>query len=101
MYPPSNKTWNTNILVVQTAAEPPNQGRMHLLTINCIWNSKNALRNEVDAKRNILARVGWGPKSEFAVWHEMPVLELKLLSDKNCHRCEIHSQGTAGASQYL
>jgi len=71
------------MLVVQTAAEPPNQGRIHLLTISCIWNSKNALRNEVDAKSSVLARVSLGAKLEFAVWEESAVLELKLLSDKN------------------
>ena len=83
MYPPSNKTWNTNMLVVQTAAEPPNQGKMHLLTINCIWNSKNALRNEVDAKSKVLAQVGLGSRLEPALWEESAVLELKLLSNKN------------------
>ena len=83
MYPPSNKTWNTNMLVVQTAAEPPNHGRMHLLTINCIWNNKNALRNKVEAKSSVLARVGFGAKLEFSAWEKSAVVELKLLSDKN------------------
>ncbi len=31
---------------------------MYLLTTNCTWNNKKALRNEVDTKRNVLARVG-------------------------------------------
>ena len=83
MYPPSNKTWNTSMLVVQTAADPPNQGRMHLLTINWIWNSKNALRNKVDAKSNVLTLVGLEAKLEFPVWWKSAVVDLKLLSDKN------------------
>lgn len=54
---------------------------MDLLTINCIWNSKNALRNEVDAKSSVLARVDVRPKLEFAVGEESGALELKLLSE--------------------
>jgi len=69
------------MLVVQTAAEPPNHGRMHLLTINCIWKSKNALRNKVDAKSSVLAQVTLGFKMELAVWGRSAVVERKLLSE--------------------
>jgi len=43
------KRGKTSILVVQTAAEPPNQGRMYLLTISWTWNSRKALRKRVAA----------------------------------------------------
>src|ERR1017187_11037842 len=78
MYPPSNKTWNTNMLVVQTAAEPPNHGRMLLQTINCIWKSKNALRNKVDAKSNLVVLdTSWPALSRADLWN-VEVLELTL-----------------------
>jgi hypothetical protein len=77
MYPPSNKTWNTNMLVVQTAAEPPNHGRMHLLTISCIWKSKNALRNEVDAKSNLVVPGTSRPWLSRADFWNVAVPELK------------------------
>jgi len=48
------------MLLVQTAAEPPNQGRMCLLTINCTWNNRNALRNEVKANIRATVRSGSG-----------------------------------------
>jgi hypothetical protein len=48
------------MLVVQTAAEPPNHGRMCLLTINCTWNNRNALRNEVKANISATVRNGMG-----------------------------------------
>jgi hypothetical protein len=56
---------------------------MDLLTINCIWNSKNALRNEVDANSIVLARVEVLSKLESAVWEESAALELKLFSEIN------------------
>ena len=66
------------MLVVQTAAEPPNQGRMLLLTINCIWRSKNALRNEVDAKSNLVVPdASWPALSRADLWN-VEVLELTL-----------------------
>jgi hypothetical protein len=56
---------------------------MDLLTINCIWKSKNALRNEVDAKSSVLARGGFGPKLEFAALRGSPVLSpIELIGAK-------------------
>jgi hypothetical protein len=34
---------------VQTAAEPPNHGKISLAMISCTWNSRNALRKIVAA----------------------------------------------------
>ena len=66
------------MLVVQTAAEPPNQGRMLLQTINCIWKSKNALRNKVDAKSNLVVLdTSWPALSRADLWN-VEVLELTL-----------------------
>ncbi len=42
------------MLVVQTAAEPPNLGKMYLLTINCTWNKRQALKKDVAAKSNLV-----------------------------------------------
>src|SRR5580658_3034227 len=36
--------------LVQTAADPPNQGRMSLAMSGCTWKSRNALRRIVAAK---------------------------------------------------
>jgi hypothetical protein len=71
------------MLVVQTAAEPPNHGKMHLLTINCTWKSKNALRNKVDVNSNRMAHAGFASKLGFSALEKSAVVELKLLSDKN------------------
>src|SRR5271165_7571526 len=38
------------MLVVQTAAEPPNQGRMYLLMMSWTWKRRKALRDMVRAK---------------------------------------------------
>src|ERR1017187_9377907 len=84
------------MLVVQTAAEPPNQGRMDLLTINCIWKSKNALRNEVDAKSSVLARGGFAPKLEFAALRGSPVLSPIIID-----RCEMYGHRAARADQSI
>ena len=35
--------------VVQTAADPPNQGRMILAITGCTWNSRKALTRIVNA----------------------------------------------------
>ena len=35
--------------VVQTAADPPNHGRIILAMIGCTWNSRNAERRMVTA----------------------------------------------------
>jgi nitrogen fixation/metabolism regulation signal transduction histidine kinase len=37
-----------SMLVVQTAADPPNHGRIYLLMINCTWNNNSALRKMVE-----------------------------------------------------
>jgi hypothetical protein len=39
--------------VIQTAADPPNHGRIILAIMGWIWNSRNALRNMVEAERII------------------------------------------------
>jgi hypothetical protein len=35
--------------VIQTAADPPNQGKIIFAIMGCIWNSRKALRNIVEA----------------------------------------------------
>jgi len=65
------------MLVVHTAAEPPNQGRMDLLTINCIWNSKKALKKDVAAKSNLVVPGASRPRlSRVDLWNvEVPELK--------------------------
>jgi hypothetical protein len=71
-----------SMLVVQTAAEPPNQGRRYLLMISCTWNRRNALRKEVKAKRTIVVRAVLGfcvGSTNVALLEVTPALPLECL----------------------
>jgi len=46
------------MLVVQTAAEPQSEGRMLLLTINCIWNNKKAAQQRRRCEEQSLSSRG-------------------------------------------
>ena len=48
-YPASNAVWKKTRQVVQTAAEPPNHGRICFATTGCTRNSRNALTKMVTA----------------------------------------------------
>jgi hypothetical protein len=48
-YPASKAVWKKTRHVVQTAAEPPNQGRISLATTGCTRNSRKALTKMVAA----------------------------------------------------
>jgi len=98
MYPPSNNAWNTSMLVVHTAAEPPNQGKMDLLTINCIWNSKNALRNDVNANSNVSVLRGLGSNLESLSWEESDMIERNLLSGMSWIFCLLKEQSAIVSS---
>ncbi len=49
-YPKRSATWKKTRQVDQTAAEPPNQGRMRFATSGSRENRRNALRKIVDPK---------------------------------------------------
>ncbi len=68
------------MLVVQTAAEPPNQGRMYLLTMSCTWNNKSALRNNVEP--NTTAKVRIGTRFGSAVYCSNAVEDTAFLIDR-------------------
>jgi hypothetical protein len=48
-YPASNAVWKNTRHVVQTAADPPNHGRICFAITGCSRNSRNALRKMVTA----------------------------------------------------
>ena len=45
----TSSSWKNSMHVVQTAADPPNHGRIILAMIGCTWNSRNAERRMVTA----------------------------------------------------
>jgi hypothetical protein len=61
------------------------------------------LRNEVDAKSNVLARVGLESKLQMQFGKNRLYLNSSCspIRTKLSDRCEIHSQGVAGAGQSL
>jgi hypothetical protein len=48
-YPASSAVWKNTRHVVQTAAEPPNHGRISFATTGCTRNSRKALTKMVAA----------------------------------------------------
>jgi hypothetical protein len=72
---------NRNHMGVNVSSDPPNQGKMDLLTINCIWNSRNALRNTVEAKSNWWGRAGSPAEVEFVVGEEPAARDRNLFFD--------------------
>jgi hypothetical protein len=50
---PRRAVWKKSIAVIQTAADPPNQGRIIFAIMGWIWKSRKALTKIVEAKRGI------------------------------------------------
>ena len=46
-YPPSSAVWKNSMAVIQTAADPPNHGRIIFAIIGWTWKSRKALRKMV------------------------------------------------------
>jgi hypothetical protein len=58
--------------VIQTAAEPPNHGRIILVIMGWTWKSRNALRTMVRADRNMRSGdylISLGRAKKECIWY--------------------------------